>query len=96
MLLKLKFSRGDQLINIQLYICVIVLIYLCIIVISTITLLQIIFLKHLTFMDHAWDIFFQKKMASKLKMKNCIQVVHWIWLLLVCLKDDTIEFEKKT
>ena len=53
MLLKLKFSRGDQLINIQLYICVIVLIYLCIIVISTITLLQIVFLKHLAFMDHA-------------------------------------------
>ena len=57
MLLKLKFSRGDQLINIQLYNCVIVLIYLCIIVISTITyiyyIIQIIFLKHLTFMDHA-------------------------------------------
>ena len=41
------------------------------------------------------DHIFSKKMASKLKMKNCIQVVHWIWLLLVCLKDDTIEFERK-
>ena len=64
MLLKLKFSRGDQLINIQLYNCVIVLIYLCIIVISTITyiyyIIQIIFLKHLTFMDHAWSYFFKK------------------------------------